>query len=267
MIKKFAVAVALLMSTNSEAEKSMIEWGNEAALRCAPTDHPLIYQSDFRWGMSLLEVAASFAEIYLSPKRLQKRFHTQNGQIYGEVAQGDEFALIPTHFVYSIKKHIETALERQYAEYVIFPDMGHNHFFVDQAEYDAFDGETFADRMEALIGSPKTKILYHTLEQVAALDENQRLVDDQWLQWRHYTRNIVGDNQGLGQIEIYKNLDSKANTVGTAPEGFRYWGAGVNISANQQGCFSYEHKGQTYYFDASFHDLAYSADNATSDYW
>jgi hypothetical protein len=47
----------------------------------------------------------------------------------------------------------------------------------------------------------------------------------------------------------------------TGLPGHRDWSAGFNISASQDGCFAYQHKGQTIYFDLSLHDLPYETTN------
>lgn len=243
-------------------------WAEEAARRCAPSEHLPVYQSDFKWGMDFLEAAEAFGRMYISPQRLQHRIHFKNDTFFGKyAAAGDDLVNVPVRFLYSIKKHIESALALEYAQWVIFPDMGHNHFFVDLKEYNELGDASHKERMEKMISSPKTKVLYHTLEQIKAMDENKKLLDDAWTQWRYFTRNIVGDNQGKGTLEVHKKLDGGYNTVGEAPEGYRYWGAGVNVSANEKGCFSYKHQGKMFYFDVSFYDLAYqsSGDDAARD--
>lgn len=244
------------------------EWTKSAIERCAPSEHPPIYQSDFKWGMNFLEAAEAFGKMYISPQRLQHRIHAKNNTFFGRyAAAGDDLVNVPVRFLYSIKKHIESALALEYAQWVIFPDMGHNHFFVDLKEYKELGDVSHKERMEKMISSSKTKVLYHTLEQIKAMGEDKKLIDDAWTQWRYYTRNIVGDNQGKGTLEIHKKLDEGYNTVGNPPEGYRYWGAGVNVSSNEKGCFSYKHQGRVFHFDVSFYDLAYQSagDDAAGD--
>lgn len=241
----------------------VIEWAKQAAVRCAPSDHPVIYSSDFGWGLDFTKTADLFSKMYVSPKRLQHRFYyDQEKGFLGNLGGAEEPLSIPLRFIYSIKKHIESALSLEYAQWVIFPDMGHTHFFFHPQDVETYLSLPKKQQMEGFLSSSRTKILYHTLEQIQVMDENKVLYTDPWAQWRYYTRNILGDNQGLGHIEILKNLTESYNTVRDYKD-YRYW-SGVNISANQNGCFSYEHQGKTYYFDVSFHDLPY---NASGDYF
>lgn len=264
-------AIAFIATSNlikAQAEDlnrpEVLEWAKEAATRCAPGEHPVVYSSDFRWGLNFLEAADLFSMVYASQKRLRHRFYyDQEKGFLGKYSgfRDDVPMSIPLRFLYSLKRHIETALSLEYAQWVIFPDMGHTHFFVDLEQYDTWKKLPTKDLVAQIIGSPKTKTLYHTLEQIEVMSKEGVLDTDPWAQWRYYTRNIVGDNQGLGHLEVHKNLTESYNTV-REYDGYYYWGAGVNLSASQQGCFSYEHRGKTYYFDVSFFDLPY---NASSD--
>lgn len=236
----------------------VIEWAKQSASRCAPSEHPVIYSTDFGWGLNFLETADLFTKMYSSPKRLQHRFYfDQEKGFLGKISGADNSLSIPLRFVYSIKKHIESALSLEYAQWVIFPDMGHSHFFIHPQDLEKYIDLPSNKRMEGFINSPRTKMLYHTLEQIQVMDENKVLDLDPWTQWRYYTRNILGGNEGKSDLEIHKNLTESYNTVRDYKD-YRYW-SGVNISANQNGCFAYEHQGKTYYFDVSFYDLAYNA--------
>lgn len=242
------------------------KWAGEAAQRCEKSKAPLLDHSDFSWGLSFADMAPLFDKTYNSEKRLLHRFYFKPGWgFFGHYFTGDEDLSVPIRFLYSLKKHIESALALQYAEWIIFPDMGHNHFFIDLAEREAWRGLKNRELMTRFMNSSKTKILYHTLEQIRVRDEDKILDPNPWAQWRYYTRNIAGDNQGQGHLEVLKNLTGNYNTV-NAYEGYDYWGAGVNVSANKNGCFSYEHKGQKFYFDVSFFDLPYSSGEGGSDF-
>lgn len=257
----FTVTIFGMESQATKLDRpEVLEWAQEAASRCAPKEHPVIYSSDFGWGLNFLEAADLFAKMYVSPKRLQHRFFYDQERGFVGKFNGltEEPIEVPVRFLYSLKKHIETALSLEYAQWVIFPDMGHTHFFIDEEEYESWRGRPNAELMVKFMNSPKTKTLYHTLEQIEVMDEDKVLDTDSWAQWRYYTRNIVGDNQGLGQLEVHKNLTGSYNTV-REYKGYKYWGGGVNLSANRQGCFSYEHQGQIHYFDVSFYDLPYNA--------
>ncbi len=236
------------------------EWAVQAAQRCTQTEHPVVERSDFRWGLSFLEAADLFNQLYKSEKRLVDRYYYDSekgfvGDYYSSPGKKEPLS-IPLRFLYSIKKHIESALFLDYVQWAYFPDMGHNHFFLDQAEFDSWQGATNREVMSRIMSSPNTKMLYHTLEQIQVMDEEKVLYPDAWSQWRYYTRNIVGDNRGEGYLEVHKNLEGSYNTVHEY-EGKKYWGAGIYLHANEKGCFSYEHQGKTFYFDVTFSSFPY----------
>ncbi len=107
-----------------------------------------------------------------------------------------------------------------------------------------------------MVEDPELKVLYHTTEQLATLDEGDNLLSDRQVQWRFFTRNVVGDNNWAGRIDLLHDATSAANTSRDL-EDHHYYGAGFNITATANGCFPYVHKGETFYFDISLDDLPY----------
>ena len=232
------------------------------ATRCTPPadDEPVIFSSDFIWGDSLEGMAQRFVEMYASEKRL-------SGRVYFDPEQGTFVLpclkawggqiLLSTRLIENVRRHVEKALLRGYAEFVFFPDMGHSHLFVPQNRWD----ETYAGRpvdewsamYAELFADPELKVLYHTAEQLQVMDVNNELLDNRHLRWRFFTRNIVGDNAYLSRLELLHDPDHMANTARDMP-GHHYQGAGFNISANQNGCFPYVHEGELYWFDISLSD-------------
>ena len=93
-------------------------------------------------------------------------------------------------------------------------------------------------------------------------DENKVLLDDRKIQWRYYSRNIIGNNLSSDRLEVIHAHNNKFNTAHAKDydeheEKYRYWGAGYAISASNKGCFAYKNKGETFYFDISLYDVAY----------
>ncbi len=236
-------------------------WLEDAKTRCAlPTPaESFVTQSDFKWNMSIEEISQAFDKINTSGKRLKDRAYTnKDGQLVLPLQRvGDlkEIPLPPT-FLYSVKLHVEKALKLGYADHVIFPDMGHSHFLIPTEHFSEIQGMPQQFIYEKFFNDAQMKIVYHTAEQLRMKNDRRELIPDPVLMWRYFTRNVVGDNAGLGQIDIYKNLTGKFNTIGEeqAP-GYKWWGAGFNISTSQNGCFSYVKTGSTYYFDLSLSDL------------
>ncbi len=237
------------------------EWESVLA-RCAPPteDEPVIYQTDFKWDTPHEAMAAKFDEMYASDKRLTDRayYDAERGLLLlpqSEIWGGP--VVLPRRFVESIRRHIETALKLGYAEFIFFPDMGHNHFFIPRERYEAiyapYDVPEFSEMYAKMIDDPELMVLYHTAEQLR-MHEDKVLLTDRQVQWRYYTRNLVGDNNGLGHLVVLHDFSTFANTARSYP-GHRYFGSGVNVSASQNACFPYVHNGEVRYFDLSFKDL------------
>ena len=235
----------------------------EAVLaRCAapPTDEPVVYLNDFKWGATHEEMAKLFDEIYASDKRLHERayFDAERGELllpHTESWGGS--VVLPRRHVESIRRHIERALELGYAEFIFFPDMGHNHYFMPQERYDALYAGTPVSELSAMYGrmidDPELLVLYHTAEQLK-MYEDKVLLTDRHLQWRYYTRNLVGDNEAPGKLFLLHDFSGMGNTARDYA-GHHYHGAGMNVHASANGCFPYVHNGEVRYFDLSFEDL------------
>jgi len=241
-----------------------------AKQRCQPQSDsdPIVYASDFRWGYTLEDMNSRFDELYKSGKRLTGRAYYEpatdqfifpHKELNGDITK----IVIPPRFIASVAQHAEEGLARSYVDAIFFPDMGHSHFFMPQAFYDEvirpIPGRDRKARYEAMMQNPELKILYHTAEQLHMKDmDTKKLEAGQYLQWRYYTRNLVGYTDGSGKVEIHKLLNENFNTVRNYP-GHRYWGAGFYMSASENGCFSFQGKnGQQLFFDLSLDSLPYS---------
>jgi hypothetical protein len=64
----------------------------------------------------------------------------------------------------------------------------------------------------------------------------------------------VGPNDNSKNLQFLTNPKSPANTANEL-EGYKYWGAGFNLSAHKNGCFEYSVNGVTSRFDLSLYDL------------
>lgn len=233
------------------------------ARRCAPEvdGSPAIRVEDFHWGYDLPALISRFAEMYASNKRLARRNYwnaeKNTLELPYEAMRGGAAAL-PVSFVDSVRRHIEQALQGGYIDGVFFPDMGHSHFLIPNeiwSEYDAIPIAKMKDLYEKFFVDPRVKVLYHTAEQLKTRNDDGSLVDDARTRWRYSTRNIVGTNNGEGPLEVLGNPDSAANTVNDVA-GYRWWGAGFNVSANQNGCLEYATPaGEIRRFDISLYDL------------
>lgn len=231
---------------------------DEAKRRCLEPDsaEKIVKQEDFRWNMSRAELKSRAEAVYRSGKRLHQRayYDPQTRRFLLPVRTGS--VVVPEMFIRNVIAHVEEALRLNYIDAVVFPDLGHSHFFVPTAifkrEIAPVDSEIVT--YERLFSLPELKIVYHTGEQLKYKDEADQLLPDDLLRWRYYVRNLVGFNDGQNTIEIHLNQTAKFNTVKDL-EGYEYYGAGFNISSSEAGCFAYRHGGRRMYFDLSLHDL------------
>lgn len=225
-----------------------------------PTD-PKIYSSDFGWGMSLEKLVSEFKRFYASPKRLTKRAYwsaEKNALVlpYNESRGGD--VVITDRFVRQIAQHIELAYQMKYIDAVFFPDMGHSHILIRKdlwdKKYNLYPINEFNTLYQEMFEDPESRVVYHTAEQLQLIDKNQNVLPDPYIKWRHKTRNLIGSNKGVARLALGQNPKSKNNTLEEV-RGYYWWGGGFNLSANENGCFSYQKDGMTYYFDLSLYDL------------
>lgn len=269
---KTTYAVLALLGLMNLASVNAADFSNLKIESCAKeSGGPYVHSDDFHWGMTLDEIKSKGEEIYHSEKRLKNRayFDGENVIIPLSIFGGADSVKLTPIFLKSIQRHLEVALERNYIDAVIFPDLGHSHLFIPKDYYEAvlrpFPVKEKARMYELMLAHPDLKVLYHTAEQLTMVDEAKLPIVDRAVQWRFYTRNLVGDNQGLGRIELLHEPDSSHNTAHDYDDKHKYWGAGFNITASKNGCFSYNHKGLTRYFDLSFDDLVPSVVN--NDDW
>lgn len=267
MIQSLIFAIFLLVpgvasAFGSEAGGGLNMTLEDARHRCTPPNEadPILYSTDFEWGLTLDQMKEKFNKVYNSPKRLYRRayFDPDRKQFFLQVSykKKDYQLRIPEGFIKSIVRHIEEALRAGYAQYVFRADMGHAHFYIPEWTYQNQIAEVTdqAERVQKMIELPDLKMLYHTAEQLSLLDREHKLLNDPYLQWRFLNRNILGDNQARGELEVHKNLTENSNTV-QGIDGYVYYSPGFKISANGQGCFPFRGPRGVEYFDLSFHDL------------
>ena len=135
---------------------------------------------------------------YDSGHRMEKRAYIKEGQFFLPV-KNEDGASIKNQFFNNISNHIEISLERNYADYIFFSDMGHSHLLL---PIDFYKNKIYtmptkprSKRIEILLGNPNIKILYHTAEQLKLKDENKELLTDRKMMWRFFSRNVIGDNK------------------------------------------------------------------------
>ena len=231
--------------------------------RCKPVgdNEEILYGTDFKWNVNREEMTSTYKKLYNSNKRLQHRAYYDSSRDVFLIKSGytnNDIELAP-RFIISMARHFEKALTNKYAEVPMFSDMGHNHFFIPSKLWDDKYSKLSDDRealYEEFFKEPKLVMFYHTAEQLKMVDDQDKVLDDTYLQRRYYTRNIHGDNSMTGSMDMVFSPIEEYNTVSLIDD-HRSWSAGVNMSANKDGCFAFKLHDKLIYFDISLFDLPY----------
>lgn len=227
-----------------------IAWGANAwaSADCsAPQSKaPVTRKSDWRLYEKLADVGLAFDELYDSPKRLPERayFDQNRNQFILPAGLGDE-KVLPPRMITAIQSHLENALRDGYADFLFYPDMGHMHLYIPDAALKL----VAADEVD--LNDPEILFLYHTAELIRLREGDWflgPLVPDQWLQWRYFSRNLVGRNRPDSDVRVIFAKDEKYNTVRQLP-GYREFTT-LYVSANVNGCFQLQ-GGKPWRFDLS----------------
>lgn len=238
-------------------------------LPCPPQSsaEPLLYMTEFKWGQSLPQMRAKFSEIYQSGKRLKARAYFDEQENSYVLPKPSGKVKISTDFIRNVTRHMEISLDRRYADFIFFPDMGHSHLFVPDADWSQID-DIPADQQhlvyQKLFSMPGLKVLYHTAEQLQVREGERGKGDfpqNTELLWRYFSRNPIGDNTtGENVAPFFAFTNDSYNTVNEL-KGYRSWSAGFSLSASKDGCFQYQAPdGKIMRFDLSLEDLPYSPD-------
>lgn len=266
----FILGLSLFGTLTAAAQSANLNTIEKIAARCTPGAQA-IYTKDFRWGYELPEMMVKFAEMYGSPKRLANNaiydVQSKTLRLPYDASRGGDVVVDET-FIQTVARHIEEGFRQKVVDAVFFPDMGHSHLLIPEnlmkEKYDNYPIDQMAQMYSEMLKEKEIKILYHTAEQLKMLDSNNKVLEKPHIQFRHKTRNLVGENHPQAQISFLQNPESAANTVSGA-SGYYWWGAGFNLSANKDGCFAYQVDAKVYYFDISMFDLLY--EDEAGDGW
>lgn len=261
----FSLSVSAALNPFSVREKiqpPQIQESWEGLLRkssCLPMPgEPELSSDDFSFNQPFQQVLDRSVELYQSFKRMP--FRATWNPIEREVqlpvqahwSPRKEIRLSP-RLVRNVRRHIERALELNYVDAITFSDMGHAHFFIPEDAWEELamsgDSNLVEFRFEKISADPRVKMLYHTAEQIKMHDEDKKLLEDRHIQWRFFTRNLIGHNDDSDKLDLVHNETHSHNTAHEYLPGYRYWGAGFYLSANQNGCFKYKHNGEEKAFD------------------
>jgi hypothetical protein len=258
-MRTFVLVLFLTVAPQYAFASEWHELVRQSTCQAISSDEATLSNADFPWTITLDEAKERGERLYQDGKRLTHRAHlNEKGELVLPYTQAFSSETQPIylrpHFVKSIRRHIEEALRLGYVDIITFSDMGHNHLYIPWDFYNneiapipASEGKL---RYEKMFANPEIKFLYHTAEQFKFYGDDGLLLPDRHIQWRFFTRNLVGDNKGEGRLEMIFNHSSSYNTAHTYEQKtYRYWGAGIYFTANKDGCFPFRVNDEIRYFD------------------
>lgn len=264
---KYLISLATLLFVFNPLASASIE----VRSTCYTSEHEeILYMDMFPWNQTKEEMKENFWEIYNSGKRMDQRVFFQDGRFLMPFKKSDkevQYAEVPEVFISSLISQIEYVLDNDYVDYINFSDMGHSHFFIPLDFYnEELSTYSYANEkakfFEVLMGEKEVLSLYHTAEQLKFFDKrgDKLPIAERYIQKRFYTRNLLAKNDGSKNGQFLFNLDASAQaSTHYRPDSYRYWGSGISFNSTHNGCFSYEHDGQVFYFDISAKDVGYNS--------
>ena len=223
-------------------------------------DEAITYRDGFSGMFDLESMASLYEKHYQSGTRLKGRayFDRELNSFVLPHFQGP--VKISERFLKNVTRHVEISLERRYADFIFFPDLGHAHLHLPDDVYDQMRSvKPFSKMYEEFFAFEGLQMLYHTAEKLIVRDGPKysgAFPQDPILLWRYFSRNPVGDNKDGENVKIFFQLEEpqKYNTVKRIP-GHKEYSAGFDISASKDGCFPFQHQGKKWYFDISLESL------------
>ncbi len=237
-------------------------------LRSSNKSFSSLKTNDFKWNINLFEMKKIFNNLYKSPKRLLNYMYYDPKQNNFKIPYNNEEIIVPENFIKNIILHVEVALQKNYSDYINFSDMGHLHFLIPRNHYKKHIAPIKKNRLayQEIMNFKKTKFIYHTAEQLLMRTKDEpKLLDDPYIQYRYLNRNIVGDNEFSGDLQVLTVENPRKNkffnTVRNL-ENYFYWGNGPYLHSSKQSCIPYKKEGKVLYFDMNLSGLVY--DNTKS---
>ena len=276
MTARFKILILLVYSSFSysnilDDSLSSDDYISLAKKRCSfstnPNTSPYVTIKDFAWNLGLNKLISLSKKLYHSDKTLYDRiYYNSDEKSFKLPVRLSENKVknidISESFILKLISHIETALEKNYAEEINYADMGHSHFLIPKDYFKKISTKNQEDIYKNIFASPETLFVYHTAEQldteVKKIDGTYHLPEDDYLKHRYLTRNLIGYNNNSKQLDVIPMRDlTSYNTFGISNIKFskyseyEWYGAGYYMSANHQGCFPFKKEGDLFYFDIS----------------
>jgi hypothetical protein len=108
---------------------------------------------------------SQYDQLYASETRLNGHIYWEEKEKTDLAAYNGKTAKIPWTFIASVTKHLKIALERGYANFLFYSDMGHGHLIYSKERWGSLGKEENSTQvLENLLNANSEKILYHTAE-------------------------------------------------------------------------------------------------------
>lgn len=229
---------------------------------CTPSldsERPL--ERDYEILKSKTDLEINGSEIYAAEVRLKGRAYWNPKIQHFVIPYGGSLAKLPQKFIEGLTAHFNQAFTNQYADALVYSDMGHAHLEMPTQQWQELKA-SIPDpvlRVEEVLSSPNLKALYHTVEMVQIKEGDfvkGPLPQDPWKLWRYFTRNLLGIFGDPHPVEVvWAGPNATYNTVRSIPEMTEV--TTLYFSWNKSACFPFKIGSGKKYFDISFETIPY----------
>lgn len=226
---------------------------NRRACPIPSNEEPQTSRGEWRLIEKFDDMKTGYENLYASGKRIYGRAYWDESLGAYAFRGNDSAVKIDPVFLKHLTEQIEAILDRGYADFLFYPDLGHTHLYATLADSKNLQAIADSDRRaEAMFQLPELATMFHTAELIR-LREGELfdgdLVDDPWLQWRYFSRNILGENKDGKNLQVLFAKGARYNTIREL-EGYSQKTT-IYLSASKDGCFAANTKNGVVYFDVS----------------
>lgn len=247
-----------------------LSWGVPVRDTCIPfSESEKPFARDYTFYEDKKTLLAYAKEVYEASRRLQKRAYWNADAESLVVPYGTTDIKVSAKFWQGLSGHITQALKRDYANAVVYPDLGHAHLLLPTAAWEAIKNNNSSNetRMEKVLASDQIQFLYHTAEMIQVKDGDftkGTFPQDPWKLWRYFSRNLLGTTQNQNSLEVvWAGEKAIYNTVRSMPGMTEV--STVYFISNHRGCLPYQLDTTTQFFDFTFATIPYEVGRAPSN--
>ena len=202
---------------------------------------------------------------YLVDARLKQRFFiSEDGAFRAPLRRPyfmkegpGPYSKLKPQFLSGLIRQMEEAIDKGYAHWVSYVDMGHVHLNLPKKvlnEEVNRDKLSLEDYQSSILAHPEVLGLYHVSEKIDFYQGSDFVIPEQ--QSLFLSRNLLGkpyENKDLEVVVATEGHRVKANTYSLPEEGLhKEAGESIYFQGNKKGCFQLETKNGSVNFDMSF---------------